>query len=338
MTGVRTVIAQWTDKIQAKVISSRPLLYRDGADVSEDVPAHVRAGSAMGISGQRIVVFQDDTNVVALLDRADSVVTPILLPRGHQGARQFGGNRDNKKHKLDLEACVALDDHTLLAFGSGSTLHRQSVVVLENIAKNPSARVVSGSPLYEAFNREKSFCGSELNIEGVARVGSRLRFFQRGNGAAVGGLQPVNATADVEIETVLAVLHGEKIPVELFDIAQYDLGKISSIRATFTDAWSTGREECEPRIWFLASAEDSPDTYHDGAVMGSAIGCIYADQSAHIALIQSADGSVFREKAEGLAVDPNDPSRAFVVVDKDDPAIPSQLFEISLTQHARSDV
>lgn len=325
-TREQRVQAIWSDKIQATVQSSRTLLYTGGAVVGEDVPAHVRAGSALAVTSDRVVVFQDDTNVVAVLDRKTETITPILLPRGSDGSRQFGGGRPNKKQKLDLEACVTLADQTVIAFGSGSTALRERVVVLSR-DEIPGAELLALPSLYQAFRREKSFSGSELNIEGVARVGSKLRFFQRGNGAPVDGIMPLDATAELEIDCILALLKGEQCAIDLSNIVQYDLGKIYSVRATFTDAWSHGDEP----VWFLASAEDSPDTYQDGVVMGSAIGCIFADKTTHIALIRQADGTPFCEKAEGLAMDPHDPTRAFVVVDKDDASKASELYEIKLT-------
>ncbi len=325
---VAVITPVWTDKLQAIVKTSRPLLYRDGAMVEADVPAHVRAGSAVVVSGKSMLVFQDDTNVIAQLDRATGVITPCLLPVGPHGERQFGEARNNKKHKLDLEACVTLSDQRIVAFGSGSSAQRERVVVVEVRDTQLSARVCSLSTLYELFRSEKSFSGSELNIEGVARVGSALRFFQRGNGAATASVPALDASVDVSEAALIALIDGHSAQLSLSNVTQYHLGSIASVRATFTDAWSDG----DAPVWFLASAEDSPDTYRDGVVTGSAIGCIFADNSAEITLLRHADGAPFCDKAEGLAMDPADANRAFVVVDKDDPEQPSELFEIALTR------
>jgi hypothetical protein len=64
--------------------------------------------------------------------------------------------------------------------------------------------------LYEALRRRSDFSGSELNIEGAAfivpssREAAKIRFFQRGNGAAdtARGLSPKSSTAEIVAEDV----------------------------------------------------------------------------------------------------------------------------------------
>lgn len=322
-----TFSARPTDALEATVIARTQLRYRGGAQPSEDLPAHVRAGSAMAIARTRIAVVQDDTNAVALIDRASGAVTALPLPRGEAGARQFGEDRKNKKFKLDLEACVMLPSHgALLAFGSGSTERRERVLIVRELDREPTVELVHARELYRALRSERRFAGSELNIEGVARVGDALRFVQRGNGAPKDGLLPIDATADVPIDALLASLRGEPVTLSLERVRPYALGAIDGVRLTFTDAWSDGREP----LWFLAAAEASPDTYSDGEVKGSAIGWIDADGSGHWCAIRDERGALFCDKAEGLALDPSDPSRAWLVIDKDDPDAPCELCELRL--------
>ena len=106
----------------ATVLSRRPLRFAGGPDAAQDRPAHVRAGSGLAAAGGRLVVVQDDANFLALIDpgRPESA-RAIALPRGEDGARQFGDSRGNKHLKLDLEACVGTPDGSFVAFGSGST-------------------------------------------------------------------------------------------------------------------------------------------------------------------------------------------------------------------------
>lgn len=327
MTQHETLIARRTDALEATVIARTQLRYREGPRPSEDLPAHVRAGSAMAISQRRIAVVQDDTNAVALIDRASGAVHALPLPRGEGGARQFGEDRKNKKFKLDLEACVLLASHgVLLAFGSGSTDQRERVLIVREIDAEPTVELVHARELYRALRSTRSFSGSELNIEGVARVGDVLRFVQRGNGAPKDGLLPIDATADVSIEALLASLRGAPVTLSLERVRPYELGAIDGVRLTFTDAWSDGGEP----LWFLAAAEASPDTYRDGEVKGSAIGWIDAEGVGHWCAIRDERGELFCDKAEGLALDPQDPSRAWVVVDKDDPSAPCELCELRL--------
>ncbi|MFO0557428.1 MAG: hypothetical protein U0269_05365 [Polyangiales bacterium] len=316
-----------THGLTARVRTRAPLLYTEGARPSEDLPAHVRAGSAMALTAKRIAVVQDDTNSVAIVDRATGAVSAVLLPRGEGGARQFGEDRKNKKHKLDLEACVLVQErNTVLAFGSGSTAARERVLVLTDLDGEPTVRIAHGKALYAAMRADKSFSGSELNIEGVARVGDSLRFFQRGNGAPLDGIEPIDATADVRLDAVLRALDDPGASVSLERVRRVKLGTIDGVRLTFTDAWSDGDEP----VWFLAAAEASPDTYHDGEVRGSAIGWIDGAGDGYWCTIIDERGQPFRDKAEGLALDPANPDRAWIVVDKDDPKAPCELCELIL--------
>jgi hypothetical protein len=120
-------------RLSAIVRSRVSLLYAEGADSSTDRPAHVRAASGLVRVNDRIALIQDDASFVALIDAASGQAHAIPLPTGDDGVRQFDHTRGNKKHKLDLEACVAtaLDgDPTLLAFGSGSKPRREVVDVM----------------------------------------------------------------------------------------------------------------------------------------------------------------------------------------------------------------
>lgn len=316
-----------THGLSARVRTRTPLLYAEGARPADDLPAHVRAGSALAVTPKRIAVIQDDTNAVALIDRASGKVTAIPLPPGEGGARQFGEDRKNKKHKLDLEACLLVHERNiLLAFGSGSTAARERVLVLEDLDGAPTVRIAHAKSLYAAMRADKSFSGSELNIEGVARVGDALRFFQRGNGAPTERLESIDATADVRLDAVFSALDDERAEIKLERVRRVTLGKLGGVRLTFTDAWSDGDEP----VWFLAAAEDSPDTYHDGEVRGSAIGWIDGAGDGYWCAILDERGQPFRDKAEGLSLDPANPERAWVVVDKDDPKAPCELCELIL--------
>jgi hypothetical protein len=84
-----------------------PLAYADGASLAEDRPGHIRAASALRRRGARLVIVQDDVNLIGLWGDEQGVA-PILLPLGPGGLRQFDDGRGNKHSKMDLEACVTL--------------------------------------------------------------------------------------------------------------------------------------------------------------------------------------------------------------------------------------
>jgi hypothetical protein len=328
--GVRCVAGR-AEGLRARVLSRRALRYATGANAEEDIPAHVRAGSALAITDDAMLVAQDDTNVLARIDRRSGQVRAIPLPRGEGGLRQFGDDRGNKKDKLDLESSVWLDEDggTLLAFGSGSRPVRERVLVVRGLTDgHPTAEVCPAPALYGALRACRGFAGSELNVEGVARVGGVLRFFQRGNGRVVEGVEPADATADIALSSVLAAIRGEPCDVVLERVRTYDLGALDGVRLTFTDGWSDGAEP----TWFLASAEGSPDVFHDGEVRGSALGWIEPDGTARWSPIEDEAGGPFRDKAEGLAFEPGRRDRAWIVVDKDDTTAPCELCELGITR------
>lgn len=320
----------------ARVVARHPLRYADGADPALDRPGHVRAGSGLARVPTGLAVIQDDAHFVALVDPASRRVDAVTLPFAVDGRRQFDDRRGNKAQKLDLEACATLpDDHgdpLLLALGSGSTPQREHAALLTgwNGAANAAAvcaRVVHLPALYATLRAEAAFAGSELNVEGAAWLGDRLRLFGRGNGAARDDVAAVNATCDLDGAALRAHLRdpaGAPPPAPR-DVVRYDLGTIDGIPLSFTDAaaWRGG-------ILFAAAAEDSPDAVRDGRVAGSALGTIDAAGAVRWTLVLDADGRAFDGKVEGVLPMDGAADRLWIVVDVDDPDVPSELCEVVL--------
>jgi hypothetical protein len=96
----------------------------------------------------------------------------------------------------------------------------------------------------------------DLNIEGGALLGDSLWLAQRGNGA--GGM---NALIRLRIDA-----HAN---FHLRDIVPVELPAIAGVPLTLTDL-----EPFHRRLLFTAAAEDTRDTYLDGAVAGSAVGVL----------------------------------------------------------------
>jgi hypothetical protein len=158
-----------------------------------------------------------------------------------------------------------------------------------------------------------------------------IRLFGRGNGEAGDGLIPLDATCDLNWRVLRAHIDDPKrAPVpKITRVTQYDLGELSGVRLGFTDAIPVGRTT----VMYSAAAEASKNARDDGEVCGSALGVIPNDrrQPARWAAIHDERGEPVTCKVEGLVLDPRDPLRALVVVDVDDYARPSELFEIALS-------
>lgn len=345
-SAVRSVRAVHDPALAARVVRRRPLYYTAGADATDDRPAHVRAGSGMVWAGDRLVIVQDDANFVAVVDPRSGDVLAVPLPRGDDGRRQFDDGLGNKALKLDLEAVVRVPDETdgtmLLAFGSGSTARRDAIVVLRGLAagvESSRVEVRSASALYARLRARTEFAGSELNVEAVVyherTDGGRLRLFNRGNGAPLAGLLPVNATCDVPWPAFAAYLAdpSHAAPPPIGDVLQFELGAVGDVPLSFTDAALVRADEARAWTLYTAAAELSPDATRDGPVAGVAIGVI-AEGRGGIAvrwtLLRDVDGSPFTGKVEGIALRADDPGRVHVVVDRDAPGEASELCDVVL--------
>jgi hypothetical protein len=324
----------------AHVVSRTPLLYRRGADPALDRPAHVRAGSGLAAWNGHLAVVQDDACFLAIIDTKSGLVDAIPFPG--DGRRQFDDARGNKGQKLDLEAVFVTQDTALLvALGSGSSPLRERVVLIDGPGEeSPRVTIVHVPELYAQLRADRSFSGSELNIEGAALVGDDIVLFQRGNGAPsnAGGvpLAPVDATARIALAPLLAYFRSAGPVPPLRDVIAWELGGLDNgpsatpacgRHLTFTD----GAVHPSGLLSFLACAEDSPDAVHDGPVSAVALGFLdEAERRCELGAILEADGTRLLDKAEGLAFDPDDPTRAFVVTDRDDPDAPSELLVLRL--------
>ena len=347
----RRVVARHDPMLAARVVARWPLRYAAGADAAADRPPHVRAGSALAWVSDRLVVVQDDANFIALVDPRDASVIATTLPAGAGGQRQFDDARGNKRFKMDLEAVASVPAAPgaalVIAFGSGSSRRRERVVVARGLTPEGIARdavevaLCDASPFYARLRALTTFAGSELNVEAAMFVrddgGDRVRLFNRGNGAAKGGVRPVDATCDVDWPALLAHLEdGAPAPAPRH-VVQYRLGEIDGSALTFTDAALAHATGDRPRhVLYTAAAESSPDATRDGPVAGCAIGAIVDEWDASDApdarwtVLVGEDGARMTSKVEGIAIDPADASRAFVVVDRDDPDEPSELCAVHL--------
>ena len=324
---IKPIESRRDPRLAAAVRSRTPLLYTHGADPTLDRAPHVRAGSSVTRFGDRLAVVQDDALFVALIDPDRGMAEAIALPAGHGGLRQFDDERGNKRFKPDLEACTTVPTaagNVLLAFGSGSSERRESIMQL-----TPSRRVqlIAAKSLYRRLREASAFAGSELNVEGAVFMDGRIRLFNRGNGAPQNGMAPVNATCDLtwaELAAYLVDPVASPVP-ELRNIRQYELGEVEGGRLSFTDGALT-----DYGLLYTASAEDSPDARSDGRVTGSAIGLMHDTHGCRWIELRNADGSLFTDKIEGICAG-RQAGQVYTVVDADDAARPSEMCVVELS-------
>jgi len=314
----------------ARVVARTPLRYAEGADPRLDRPAHVRAGSSLAWVPGGVAVVQDDANFLAVVDPVSGVARAIALGAGPDGRRQFDDGRGNKRHKLDLEACVALEEDgraLLVALGSGSTPRREHALLVDGWeAGRPRPALVHAPALYAALRGAADFAGAELNLEGAVSLGDQVRLLGRGNGAARDGIAAVNAVCDVERAALLAHLRDpvRRPPPAPGAVARYDLGALDGIALGFTDATTWNGT-----LLYAAAAEDSPDAVRDGRVAGSALGVLDAGGGARWTPLVDAAGAPFGGKVEGILALPGG-GGLLAVVDADDPEASSELCRVEL--------
>jgi uncharacterized protein DUF6910 len=122
-------------------------------------------------------------------------------------------------------------------------------------------------------------------------------------------------------------------PPALREVVQYYLGAVGGLPLTFTDAAAAPAPTSASCVVYTAAAEASPDATRDGPVAGCALGVI-ADNPGGIearwAPLLDAIGQPFSGKVEGIALRPDDPTRCYVVVDRDAPDVPSELCDVVL--------
>lgn len=318
-------------------ITSRCALRWDPAfpSVGEDRPETVRAASGVVHAFGGLAVILDDASFLAFVDPATGLARSVALPHEARGRRRFEPALGNKADKLDLESLVAWQDGNrthLLAFGSGSTAARERWVHAAGTSPTDLAiAVVDAAPVYAALREHLGLDREQLNLEGALWLGeaagvAHLRFFQRGNGT-----HAVDATVDVEAASLVAWLAGQgAAPVVIAEsVRRYGLGALDGVRLGFTDA-CLGPGGA---VFALAAAEASPDTFDDGVVTGSVVARLDAAGTVTaMARIAGEDGGPVDAKAEGVAwvgagLDPD----VWVVIDRDDPAVPSELWRVRLS-------
>ena len=293
-----------------------PLRYERAAHDRHELPPHVRAASALRRLAHRLVIVQDDVDAFAERDAA-GVVRPVLLPARPSGRRVFDDAGGNKHEKLDLEACVALADGRLVAFGSGSMPARERLVVWNGAEP---AVVIDARAVYAELRNAVTDGETRLNLEGAVVADGRLVLFHRGNDVPRGAGEPVNAIAELALDDLVSWLDRAGAPPRVAKTTRVDLGAIDGVPFGFTDAVAIDAA----RIVVLACAEDSACAISDGPVLGVRVGLL-DERGLRMADVYETDGKPTRLKLEGIERRAASESEFDVVADVDRPDAAARL-------------
>jgi hypothetical protein len=320
----------------ARVVQQTPLFATAEPDISGPVP--VRAGSGLVCWDHELLIIQDDTLGLAWLNPMSMRCRMTSLGSDAQ-IQRFDATLGNKARKPDFEAITCLPwplhqqesnaatDHSFecaFAFGSGSSANRERVA---QIQRNGDFCMLDASRWYAQM---RTLSAEVLNIEAAVAVGEAFWLIHRGNGHAYADNAPRNVRMRFTLASVLAYLAApEHAPLpQLLDVRRMDMGALAG--AARPVAWGFA-DAClhQGHVWFLLSAEDSPNALDDGAVLGCALGYFDATDTPHFGFIADQNGQSLKVKLEGLAS--AGATGFYAVSDDDDPTRASALFRIALT-------
>ncbi|MDY6983148.1 MAG: hypothetical protein SV422_08675 [Pseudomonadota bacterium] len=298
-------------------------------DLPADVHPHgtrwLSAASGLVCVGQYAYVIADDEHHLGYFTL--DTVTPLTLVELFAGALPRNKGK-RKKAKPDLECLMLappleLYPHgALLALGSGSRPARKRAALMAL----DSTGGIDGPPLLldlAALYAPLQERLGDLNIEGAFHDGTALHLLQRGN---KGSRNARISFAWSEFSAWL--LAASTMPPVPHAVQWLDLGAMGGVPLTPTDALAL-----ENGHWlFCAVAENTDDSYADGACLGSALGIV--DAQGRIESLRPLHG---KPKVEGIALEPgSDPAGAelgvLMVTDADDPLQPSRLLRCTLAR------
>ncbi|MBT9530336.1 MAG: hypothetical protein IV111_09205, partial [Pseudomonas sp.] len=234
----------------------------------------VAAASALVCAGDLLYLLADDELLLQRYDLNGVFIDqqPLLAGSLPSAAKA------RKRLKPDFEMLCQLPDGALLALGSGSTAARRRGVLWQAGV----TRVLDLTALYLALENQLQ----DLNLEGAVVQGEHLWLAQRGNSAG-----SINALIRLDLATLMQQLAGDGLDAEVLRaVHAVELGTLHGVPLSFTDLCL----DAQGRLLFAAAAEATKSSYHDGACLGSVVGCWHAGQ------VQSLWPLAGEAKIEGL--------------------------------------
>ncbi len=289
------------------------------AATSDGRHLHLSAASGLVRADSCLYVIADDELHLGVFHSTDT--KPGHLIRIFPGELP-DSNPQRKKRKPDLETLMRLPAFAeysygaLFALGSGAKRNRRLGALLALDAQgaaNDHPRVIDLAKLFSALGDHFP----ALNIEGGIVSGDELCLLQRGNKRS-----GRNALIRFHLSPLLDMLGSDAgiARVAPFAVHPVDLGSISGTPLGFTDGAALPNGD----IVFSAVAEDTEDTYNDGACVGAAIGIL--DKGGNLRCLHRLDQPY---KIEGVdASVEGGVIRLLLVTDADDAGIPASLFQL----------
>lgn len=158
-----------------------------------------------------------------------------------------------KADKPDFEV-ICNDGDSLFIIGSGSTSNRN--LMIEYQLKSKRNIQYNLSSLYAKIKKTCVIDNENLNIEGAIFTGEHWYLFNRGNGNA-------------QKNGVIKIYGKDLTKADRIEFTSIVLLKTNQELVSFTDAILH-----DDQIYFIAAAENTQSTYHDGEILGSYFGSL----------------------------------------------------------------
>ncbi|MBI2945922.1 MAG: hypothetical protein HYY25_17125 [Candidatus Wallbacteria bacterium] len=281
-----------------------------GTRVECDGAGFLTGASDLRLVDGRLWVACDDRAHVALIEwpfEESSAPMARLTPLFPELASRHGTGPLPKPERPDVECLARLQTSggpRLLALSSGATAVRRHAALLD--PAHPDTPLIASGRLESFFEHlavRWDIVGTELILEGAAGLGDCVRFMQRGNGAVRAERQGHNTVFDIGMtdwtEYFEAAMADPTAPFPhetICNIFAYDLGRLETVRATFSGA----DELSADWLLYAASAEASADVYQDGPTVGALLGLLSSDGRALQSPLRNPDGTLARQKVEGI--------------------------------------
>lgn len=290
---------------------------------------HLSAASGLVRLGDTLYVVADDEHHLGSFELDGP--SPVQLHRLREHDLP-AADAARKAAKPDLEVLLHLPPlpggghGALLALGSGSGPRRNRALRLPLDARGQPAGPVHELPLEPLYAPLRERFG-DLNIEGGFFDGDELVLLQRGNRSGTPNASLRYGAAQVR-DWLAGGGDGPEPAVRTFE-----LGHIDGVALAFTD----GTALAGGRWAYSAVAEDSADSWADGACVGAVVGVVDAlgriVTQQRLAPTCKVEGIVGREIGSDSGCD----VELLMVTDADDPAVPAQLVRARLRVPAAAD-